>query len=82
MYVDGVSIMRARLARLHPGESPEALHACLMAWLWTRPGAEHGDGVGVPRVLSDEGPASCDDTAGPGAEPSGQAGASSPKRGS
>ena len=48
MWQDGVDIMRENLRRRDPAASPEAIEAALDAWLTTRPGAEHGDGDGVP----------------------------------
>jgi hypothetical protein len=48
MHEDGVMIMRENLVRRHPGESADEIEARLAAWLAERPGAEVGDGVGVP----------------------------------
>ena len=39
-------IMRQNLRRRHPGASEEEIERWLIDWLHTRPGAEHGDGVG------------------------------------
>lgn len=49
MFDAGVSLMRARLRRLHPGASDEQIDGLIRVWLRTRPGAEHGDAVGRPR---------------------------------
>ena len=42
-------MMRAKLRRQHPDYSEAEVEQALEAWLLTRPGAEHGDGVGVRR---------------------------------
>jgi hypothetical protein len=42
----GESMRRAQLRREHPDATDEELEALLVAWLETRPGAEHGDGWG------------------------------------
>jgi len=44
----GVSIRRAQLRRKHPDATDEEIEALLVAWLQTRPGAEHGDAWGRP----------------------------------
>jgi hypothetical protein len=44
----GESIRRAQLRREHPGATDEEIEALLIAWLQTRPGAEHGDAWGRP----------------------------------
>jgi hypothetical protein len=44
----GESIRRAQLRREHPGATDEEIEALLVAWLQTRPGAEHGDSWGRP----------------------------------
>jgi hypothetical protein len=44
----GESIRRAQLWREHPEATDEEIEALLIAWLRTRPGAEHGDGWGRP----------------------------------
>ena len=38
------SMRRAQLRREHPDATDEEIEAMLVAWLETRPGAEHGDG--------------------------------------
>ena len=48
----GVSMMRARLHRLHPEDDDEAIQRRLDTWLRTRPGAEWGDTVGRRRDVS------------------------------
>jgi hypothetical protein len=48
MFVYGCEMMRQNLRRAHPGASDAAIEELLRAWLRTRPGAEHGDGVGRP----------------------------------
>ncbi len=49
MFETGVELMRQNLRRSHPLASPVELDRMLVNWLRTRPGAEHGDGVGRPR---------------------------------
>ena len=44
----GESIRRVQLRREHPGATDEDIEALLVAWLETRPGAEHGDACGRP----------------------------------
>src|SRR5262245_9479245 len=44
----GESIRRAQLRREHPGGTEDEIEARLVAWLRTRPGAEHGDAWGRP----------------------------------
>ena len=48
LYELGESIRRAQLRREHPGATDEEIEAMLVAWLRTRPGAEHGDAWGRP----------------------------------
>jgi hypothetical protein len=51
-----IEIMRQNLRRQHPDLGDAEIQAKLQEWLWTRPGAELGDGEGVPRPLSSIGP--------------------------
>jgi hypothetical protein len=44
----GESMRRARLRREHPNATDDEIEAMLVAWLETRPGAEHGDAWGRP----------------------------------
>lgn len=44
----GVRIYRQRLRLEQPEASDEEIDAAVDSWLRRRPGAEHGDGVGVP----------------------------------
>ena len=44
----GESIRRAQLRREHPDATDDEIEALLVAWLETRPGAEHGDAFGRP----------------------------------
>jgi hypothetical protein len=48
LYATGEALMRQRICREHPGLSPAEVEARLVAWLQTRPGAEHGDAEGQP----------------------------------
>ena len=48
MYATGEALMRQRIRREHPDLSPAEVEARLVAWLQTRPGAEHGDAEGRP----------------------------------
>lgn len=51
MFEFGVEMMAATLRRRHPDASPEQIEQMLDAWLAERPGAEDGDGPGVPVSL-------------------------------
>ncbi|HEY6173608.1 MAG TPA: hypothetical protein VIX73_04155 [Kofleriaceae bacterium] len=51
MFEFGVEMKAAALRRRHPDASPEQLEHMLETWLAERPGAEHGDGPGVPVSL-------------------------------
>ncbi|MGH2898862.1 MAG: hypothetical protein ACRDMZ_09330, partial [Solirubrobacteraceae bacterium] len=51
MFDLGVEMMAANLRRRHPHASPEELERLLDDWLVERPGAEAGDGPGVPVPL-------------------------------
>lgn len=51
LFEAGVSMRRAALRREHPGADEDEIERRLRAWLATRPGAEHGDGVGRLRTL-------------------------------
>lgn len=44
LFDAGVDMMRQSLRRRHPEESPEEIQRRLQEWLYTRPGAELGDG--------------------------------------
>ena len=44
----GESIRRAQLRRENPDATDGEIEALLVAWLHSRPGAEHGDGWGRP----------------------------------
>lgn len=44
----GESMRRAQLRREHPDATDDEVEAMLVAWLETRPGAEHGDAWGRP----------------------------------
>jgi hypothetical protein len=48
LHDDGVALMRENLVRAHPGASDDEIDRRLGEWLATRPGAEYGDGAGVP----------------------------------
>lgn len=45
-------IMRANLRRRHPAATAEEIEDLLTHWYAQRPGAEHGDGEGIPIDLS------------------------------
>jgi hypothetical protein len=51
MFDLGVDMMAANLRRRHAHASPEELERLLDDWLLERPGAEAGDGPGVPVSL-------------------------------
>lgn len=48
MFTYGCEMMRLNLRRSHPQASDTEIEELFRAWLRTRPGAEHGDGVGRP----------------------------------
>lgn len=48
LFEAGEAMMRATLRRRNPDASAEQIEDELRRWLQHRPGAEHGDGVGVP----------------------------------
>jgi hypothetical protein len=48
LYEVGESMMREQLHRRFADADPAAVERMLVAWLRTRPGAEHGDGAGRP----------------------------------
>ncbi|MEW6279969.1 MAG: hypothetical protein AB1758_15170 [Candidatus Eremiobacterota bacterium] len=48
MVDSGHEMMRLNLKREYPDESEEQIEARLVAWIRQRPGAEFGDGEGVP----------------------------------
>ena len=43
-----IVMVQARLQREHPEATQDVIAGLVGAWLSTRPGAEHGDGVGTP----------------------------------
>jgi hypothetical protein len=51
MHELGCQMMRQNLLRQFPNETDEARERRFVAWLQTRPGAEHGDAVGRPRPV-------------------------------
>jgi hypothetical protein len=52
MHELGCQMMRQNLLRQFPNETDEERERRFVAWLQTRPGAEHGDAVGRPRPVS------------------------------
>jgi hypothetical protein len=48
LYATGEALMRQRICRENPKLFPAEIEARLVAWLQTRPGAEHGDAEGRP----------------------------------
>ena len=46
----GVKLKRQNLRHRFPDSTDQDIEAKLLEWLHTRPGAEHGDGIGKPRV--------------------------------
>jgi hypothetical protein len=52
LFEFGMGMMAANLRRRHPEATPEEIERRLDAWLAERPGAEHGDGGGVPMPLA------------------------------
>jgi len=53
LFESGVALMRQNLRRHHPEDSDARIEELLVAWLRTRPGAEHGDAAGRPRSVSE-----------------------------
>ncbi|MCY7417653.1 MAG: hypothetical protein LH650_04000 [Chloroflexi bacterium] len=51
MFEAGVSMQRAHYKHDHPDATDEEIARLIRLWLRTRPGAEHGDAEGRPRVL-------------------------------
>jgi len=51
LHAAGVSLMRARLHRLHPEADAAEIQELLNTWIQTRPGARWGDAVGRRREL-------------------------------
>ncbi len=49
LFDTGVELKRQNLRRQYPKETADQIEARVLVWLRTRPGAEHGDGVGRPR---------------------------------
>lgn len=45
LHRSGVLLMEQNLRRRYPSETDEQIRDRLVAWLHTRPGAEHGDGL-------------------------------------
>lgn len=48
LYEVGEELLRQRFRREHPEMSPDAIEARVIEWRLRRPGAELGDGEGVP----------------------------------
>jgi hypothetical protein len=48
LYATGEAVMRHRIRRQNPDLDEAEVEARLVAWLQTRPGAEHGDAAGRP----------------------------------
>jgi hypothetical protein len=53
LFEDGVALMRQKLRRSSPEATDAEIERALKAWLSTRPGAEHGDSYGRPRLPSE-----------------------------
>ena len=52
LFEFGVDMMAAALRRRYPEATPEEIALRLEAWFAERPGAERGDGPGLPVPLS------------------------------
>lgn len=50
LFESGVDVMRQNLRRRYPADTSAQIEARLERWLVTRPGAEHGDAEGRPRI--------------------------------
>jgi hypothetical protein len=48
LFATGEALVRQRICREHPDLSQVEVEARLVAWLESRPGAEHGDADGRP----------------------------------
>jgi len=48
LFQAGVDMMRQKIRRENPTLAEAEVDRRLLVWLHTRPGAEHGDGEGVP----------------------------------
>ena len=53
MHDAGVAMHRLTLRRKHPTLTDAEIEALLVEWLCERPGAEFGDCVGTPRLISE-----------------------------
>ncbi len=51
LFEFGVEMKAAKLRRDHPGADPAQIGQMIEDWLAERPGAEYGDGPGVPVAL-------------------------------
>ena len=52
LYEFGVDMMAAALRRRYPDATADEIDRRVDAWLSERPGAEHGDGSGIPVSLT------------------------------
>lgn len=48
LFEAALALQRQNLRRRHPEASEERISELVQEWLFHRPGAEHGDGVGRP----------------------------------
>lgn len=55
LYETGVAMKRAQLRRADPAADEAELDRRMVAWLRTRPGAEHGDAAGQLREVREAG---------------------------
>jgi len=53
LFETGVDMMRQTLIRRHPEDSRDKIEQHLNEWIVHRPGAEHGDCNGRPRLSAD-----------------------------
>ena len=51
LFRDGEALMRQNLRRRHSDASDEEIELAMVAWVRTRPGADHGDCPGKPTSL-------------------------------
>jgi hypothetical protein len=54
MFEPGVAMKRAQLRREHPEANEQELKRLVRSWLFTRPGAEHGDAEGRATLYPDD----------------------------